>query len=116
MGSAPSTHDHKHLDVRALSLRAPIFHKSPREKCDKKANSKYCNDEILKQIFQGLDLDGDNKISFEEFKQSPLAKKMGEACALAAFKEVDIHNHGLLDLNQFRNSKLHQHHLGDSSG
>jgi hypothetical protein len=115
MGSSPSTHDHKHLDVRALSLRAPIFHKSPREKCDFKANSKYCNEEIVKQIFQNLDLNGDNNISFEEFKTSPLARQMGEVRALAAFKEVDVDNNGMLDYNEFRNSKLHMH-LGDSSG
>jgi hypothetical protein len=115
MGSAPSNHDHKHIDVRALSLRAPIFHKSARDKCDFKANSKYCNEEIVKQVFAKMDLDGDNNISFEEFKATPLAKKMGDVRALAAFKEVDVNNNGMLDYNEFRISKLSLH-LADSSG
>ena len=108
--------DHKHLEIRALSLRAPIFHKSPREKCDMKANHKYCNEEIAKKLFMALDLDGDDQISFEEFRSSPLAKGIPEHQALSVFRAADKDNNGLLNFGEFQQSKLALRLVEDATG
>ena len=108
-GSAPNS-----ARFRAQDLRAPIFHKTPPEHVDPKANHKYCNDEIVKNIFKIVDEDGSGGISFDEYKKSFLAKKLTVEQARENFSKMDLDGNNIVDYDEF--SKFHKNTSLDDPG
>ncbi len=82
-------------------LRAPIIAKKAPEKVDPHANSKYCNDSIVRSWFTSADEDGSGAIDFEEFKKSTIGKTLTEEEARTIFTSADMDKDGQIDYNEF---------------
>ncbi len=95
MGCGSSQHGVQH------PLRAPIIAKKAPEKVDPHANSKYCNDSIVRSWFTDADADGSGALDFEEFKKSTIGKSMTEEDARKVFTSADIDKDGQIDYNEF---------------
>ena len=82
-------------------LRAPIISKKTPDKVDPHANSKYCNDSIVRSWFTSADEDGSGAIDFEEFKKSAIGKSLSDEEARNVFTSADMDKDGQIDYNEF---------------
>ena len=65
--------------------------------------------------FKILDTDESGGISYEEYKASHLAQDYSDDEARQIFKQLDLNNNGVIELNEFRDyrlSTIHKSHDG----
>ena len=95
-----------------------MFNKRFLASVDSKANHKYCSPKILENVmaeFKILDTDESGGISYEEYKASHLAQDYSDDEARQIFKQLDLNNNGVIELNEFRDYRLatiHKSHDG----
>eukprot|EP00292_Cryptomonas_paramecium_P032045 CAMPEP_0113682152 /NCGR_PEP_ID=MMETSP0038_2-20120614/12468_1 /TAXON_ID=2898 /ORGANISM="Cryptomonas paramecium" /LENGTH=90 /DNA_ID=CAMNT_0000601117 /DNA_START=141 /DNA_END=410 /DNA_ORIENTATION=+ /assembly_acc=CAM_ASM_000170 len=81
MGSIPSIH--------AQALRAPIVPRHSCTKIDPRANSKYCNEHIIRKWFDSVDKERYGSFTFEKFRASRLGSMHTEEMAREIFNAMD---------------------------
>mmetsp|Transcript_83188 Transcript_83188/g.222959 ORF Transcript_83188/g.222959 Transcript_83188/m.222959 type:complete len:109 (-) Transcript_83188:317-643(-) len=94
MGSIPSIH--------VQSLRAPIFARSQPTKFDPRANSKYCNEHMIKKWFELVDREKNGSFTYDKFRASRLGSMHTEEKAREIFSTMDVDGSETVEWEEFR--------------
>eukprot|EP00292_Cryptomonas_paramecium_P034064 CAMPEP_0113667598 /NCGR_PEP_ID=MMETSP0038_2-20120614/3527_1 /TAXON_ID=2898 /ORGANISM="Cryptomonas paramecium" /LENGTH=107 /DNA_ID=CAMNT_0000583235 /DNA_START=80 /DNA_END=403 /DNA_ORIENTATION=- /assembly_acc=CAM_ASM_000170 len=94
MGSIPSIH--------VQSLRAPIVARHHATKVDTRANSKYCNEHIIRKWFDSVDKERYGSFTFEKFRTSMLGSRHSEEMAREIFNAMDADGSETVEWEEFR--------------